>query len=575
MRYLFKFTKFIGRYRWRLILFLGITTVAVGAESLRPYWMKMMLDSAVDNKKDQVLLYLALFGVSTLGGNLISSLSRYVGDFVIIPLSRNIKESVFRKMMDLDFAFHADRSTGSLISAFKRGEGAVFDLYDNIFSELFRVLINLLVALYFLANASAELALILFGMFAANLFLAFWLIKINLKARTEFNKADDKVAAVITDTVINYETVKFFAAEERENKHLGREIDNWVDKIWKFSNSFRLMDITIGTTSGAGMLWILWLSINKLGRGFTPGDLVMVSGFLTGLYYQFFNLFFRLRSIAKNMVDLEKYLGILDNQVSVKDPEIPTYPQTVRGGIVFDHVSFNYPKDTTKTLSDINLEIKPGMRVAFAGRSGAGKTTLVRLLLRFYDPTQGRILLDGVDISKMKKTQLRLLTGLVPQEPIMFNNTLKFNLAYGKENASDEEIHEAARKANILEFVEGLPQKWETEVGERGIKLSGGQKQRLAIARALLSDPRVLIFDEATSNLDSESEKKIQEALNEVAKERTVIVIAHRFSTIRDADMIIVLSGGTIVETGTHTSLIHKKGIYQKLWQIQAKGKAT
>jgi ATP-binding cassette subfamily B protein len=556
-------------------LYLSVVATAVIIESIRPYWLKMILDNAQTGESDKVFIYLLLFGFSTIGGNWISSLGNFLGDRVVIPFSRMIRETVFRKLMDLDFAFHVNRSTGSLISSFRRGDGAIFDLFQNLHSELFPVLVNLAVALFFLMRLSADLGLILILMFVCNLSLIVWLIKINLKYRSDFNEAEDNVSGVIADSVINYETVKFFAAENKESSNLSEKFDIWTKKFWKFANSFRLMDITIGTTSGAGMLWMLWLSVGQVGKRFTLGDLVMVSGFLTTFYYQFFNLFFRIRSIAKSMVDLEKYLGILDQKELVLDPEKPLLPEKLRGEIVFSHVSFAYPKDTDKTLSDIDLTINPGQRVAFVGRSGAGKTTLVRLLLRFYDPTEGKIMFDGLDIRRMKKTQLRLLAGVVPQEPIMFNNTIKFNLAYGNPEADFEAVRQAAEKANILDFIENLPAKWETQVGERGIKLSGGQKQRLAIARAILSEPKVLVFDEATSNLDSESELKIQAALKEVAKQRTVIIIAHRFSTIRDADKIFVLAGGTVVQSGNHKTLTAQNGVYRKLWELQAKGKTT
>jgi len=270
---------------------------------------------------------------------------------------------------------------------------------------------------------------------------------------------------------------------------------------------------------------------------------------------------------------LEKYFEILDNETLVKDPLKEKVPKKLTGNLEFINVGFIYPLDQEMVLEGINFKIKSGQQGAFVGKSGAGKTTLVKLLLRFYDPTRGIIKLDGVDIRKMKKSRLRSLISVVPQEPIMFNNTIKFNLAYGKEGASDEEIIDAAQKANILEFIEGLPHKWETQVGERGIKLSGGQKQRLAIARALLAKPKVLVFDEATSNLDSESEGKIQASLEQASKERTVLIIAHRFSTIRNADKIFVLDAGTIVEEGNHQKLITKNGLYKMLWTLQAKGK--
>jgi ATP-binding cassette subfamily B protein len=475
--------------------------------------------------------------------------------------------------MELDFAYHVDKNTGSLISAFRRGDGAVYNIFDSIHHELFRVLVSLAITLYFLFNASTEMGWLMLLIFVVNLGIIWWLIKMNLNARKEFNKSEDEVAGVIADGMINYETVKFFAAEKKERGRLSEKFDVWSIKFWKFANSFRVMDIVISSSAGGGMLFILWLAIKKVGHGFEVNDLVMIAGFITGFYWQFFNLFFRIMDIAKSMTGLDKYFGILDNETIVKDPKKEAKLTNVKGEIELKNIAFVYPKNKDRILDGINLKIKAGEKIAFVGRSGAGKTTLTKLLLRFYDPAQGVVKLDGVDIKKIKKSTLRSYVGVVPQEPIMFNNTIKFNLAYGNDGAEMGQIEEAARKANILEFILKLPDGWETQVGERGIKLSGGQKQRLAIARALLANPKILIFDEATSNLDSESEKKIQAALEEVGKNRTVIIIAHRFSTIRDVDRIVVLSAGTIAEMGTHEELLKNNGIYAKLWEIQAKGK--
>jgi len=556
-----------------MVLFLLAGAVSMILITIRPYWLKMILEEAGANNTKGILLYFFLFGVSTITAEWISSFSYFLGDRVLFNLSREIRETIFKKVLELDFAYHVNKNTGALISAFKRGDSAVFNIFNDIFQELFKILIVLLVTLYFLTITSIELALFLIVLFMLNMFLIWWLIKLNIKTRSDFNRAEDEVSGVITDSLLNYETVKFFAGEKKEGSRLDQKLNIWSKALWKFSNSFRMMDISIGTLSGLGMLFMLWIVIKGLGQKFTLGDLVMISGFLTSLYFQFFNLFFRIRSVVKNMVDLEKYFEILDNEVIVKDPEKEKLPKKLTGKLEFINVGFLYPADQEMVLEGINFKIKSGQRGAFVGRSGAGKTTLVKLLLRFYNPTRGIIKLDGVDIRKMKKSRLRSLVSVVPQEPIMFNNTIKFNLAYGKEAATDREIREAAQKANILDFIENLPNKWETQVGERGIKLSGGQKQRLAIARALLANPKVLVFDEATSNLDSESEEKIKASLEEVAAERTVLIIAHRFSTIRNADKIFVLDAGTIVEEGNHQKLIAKNGLYKMLWSLQAKGK--
>ena len=556
-----------------MLLFLSVSTLTVVLETVRPYWLKGILDNAQTNNYKIVFNYLILFGVSTVGANIISAFSFYLGDRVLIPFAREIRETVFQKVLELDFAYHVNKNTGTLISAFRRGDGAIFSIFDSIHHELFRVLIALIVTLYFLFNASLPIGFSLLILFVGNIFLIWWLIKTNLKYRAEFNDSEDNLSGIITDSLINYETVKFFAAERKERHRLGISFNTWSKKLWNFSNSFRLMDVSIGTTSGLGMLFILWLAIKKLNNGFTLGDLVMVSGFVTGFYYQFFNLFFRIRDIAKSITDLDKYFGILDNVTQVPDPVSSKTLLKPLGNLKFKHLAFAYPGNSDKVLDDINLEITAGEKVAFVGRSGAGKTTLLKLLLRFYDATSGVIQFDDIDIRHFTKSYLRSLMAVVPQEPIMFNNTIRFNLSYGREKASFKDIKQAAANANILDFIEKQPKKWKTEVGERGIKLSGGQKQRLAIARALLVDPKVLIFDEATSNLDSESERKIQAALNLASKNCTVIIIAHRFSTIRNADKIVVLSNGTISEIGKHRDLIKKGGLYKMLWTLQSKGK--
>ncbi|MBU1117627.1 ABC transporter ATP-binding protein/permease [Patescibacteria group bacterium] len=573
MKSLRRFYQFLGKYKWQMLLFLSISTVTVVLETVRPYWLKGILDNVQTNNFSIVFIYLILFGVSTIGANLVSALSYYFGDKIMIPFSREIRETVFQKIMELDFAYHVDKNTGSLISAFRRGDSAVYSIFHSIHHELYQVFIALIVTLFFLFRASSDIAISLLVLFVFNIFLIWWLIKINLKYRSAFNDSEDKISGIITDSLINYETVKFFAAERKERHRLSTSFDIWSDKFWDFANSFRLMDISIGTSSGIGMLFILWLAIKKVNHGFTLGDLVMVSGFITGFYYQFFNLFFRIRDIAKSITDLDKYFGILENDTQVKDPQNPQTIKNPTGALAFKKIAFAYAGSRDRVLDDINLNIESGQQVAFVGRSGAGKTTLIKLLLRFYDPSAGLILFDGVDIRQLTKSYLRSLMAVVPQEPIMFNNTIKFNLSYGKEKATFSEIKKAAADANILSFIESLPKKWKTEVGERGIKLSGGQKQRLAIARALLTNPKVLIFDEATSNLDSESERQIQSALSAASKNRTVIIIAHRFSTIRKANKIVVLSNGTIAEIGKHRDLIKKGGLYKMLWTLQAKGK--
>jgi len=554
-------------------VFLVFNILSVVLESMRPWIMKMILDSAVATDQSKVYLFLGILGIVVIGGNIVNALALYLSDKIKIPISRQIREVVFKKVLDLDFAYHVDKNTGALISAFKRGDGAVDSIFTAVFQEISWTIIYVGIALWFLFRTDLYIGTALLLLFIINLGLIIWLIRRNLAKRVAYNKSEDEISGIITDTMINYDTVKYFAAEKKEEKRLDNKFNEWSKNVWDYSNTFRLMDISVGTVSATGMLIMLYIAVSKLNHGLTLGDMIMVSGFVTSIHFQFFHLFSQIREIAKHAVDMETYFAILDNETTVKEVTRPKKIVDAKGKIEFKNIGFVYPKNKQKVLGEINLVIKAGTKVAFVGRSGAGKTTLVKLLLRFYDPSCGQILIDGVDIKKIKKSELRSLLSVVPQEPVLFNNSIKFNLAYGKENATMAEIEKVSAQANILEFIEKLPKGWETEVGERGIKLSGGQKQRLAIARALLTDPKILVFDEATSNLDSESEKLIQEALEVVSKTRTVIIVAHRFSTVRDANNIAVLAGGTIVEQGTHQKLVDKKGVYEKLWTLQTKGK--
>jgi len=570
-----KFYRFIFKYKIAFSIFI-VTLVASGIlENLSPYLLKLLVDNAGKGNFGVLFgLLLGLVGMRVVS-NLIDALSYYLGDKVQIPAARDARIAVFKKIQDLDFAFHVNKNTGSLISAFKRGDGAFFNLFMNFHHEVLKTVVSLGVVLFFFSRINPAILLIMLGLFIINIIVMALLIKFNLKTRKELNESEDRISGIITDNLINYETVKFFAQEKEEENRLRTEYKDWFTKIWKFSNSFRLMDVSIGTLSNFGLFLILAFMVRMLSKQqIGLGDFVMVSSFVSGFYYRFFGLFFQFRNIAKSFIDLEKYFLILDDEIIVKDPESSKTIESIRGKIEFVDAGFNYPGNKRKVLDKVNLIVEPGQSIAFVGRSGAGKTTMVKMILRFYDLTCGKILLDGVDIREMKKSYLRSFMGVVPQEPVLFNNTIGFNIGYGNKDVSIGSIRAAAKLANLDKFIEQLPEKYETQVGERGIKLSGGQKQRLAIARAILINPKILIFDEATSNLDSESEDLVQKALWKTAANRTVFIIAHRFSTIRRANKIVVMDKGKIVETGTHQELLKMdKGIYRKLWELQAKGK--
>ncbi len=507
------------------------------------------------------------FQVLTL---ILSPLSNIISDNYLIKASRDLKIDVFRKLHALDFEYHSNRRVGSLISAIKRGDSAYWSYNLEILRNMLKILLDLVFISIIFFSLDSLLSLVVFGSFMVNLFVTILLIRLNVKARSAFNDEDDKIASIIGDNLINFETVKVFAKEDKEAQRLIEQHKPWTKALWGYANSFRVIEIWSRTFSLISLVLIVLVSLNAVDRGdFSVGDFALVITFSFNFFPKLNELIFTFRELAKQQTDISKYLGILDEEETVKEKTNASTLKNVKGKIDFNNVSFNYANRST-VVSDINIHIRPNESVALVGRSGAGKTTLVKLLLRYYDVSQGSIEIDNNDIRDVTKKSLRSNIGIVPQEALLFNNTIGFNIAYGKDDASLDEIKHAARLANLDEFIESLPDKYGTIVGERGIKLSGGQKQRLAIARMVIEDPEIIVFDEATSQLDSESEKVIQDSFWKLARNKTTVIIAHRLSTIMRADRIIVLDSGKIVEEGSHKELIGKnKGIYRNLWNLQ------
>ncbi|CCQ73517.1 ABC transporter ATP-binding protein/permease [Magnetospira sp. QH-2] len=483
---------------------------------------------------------------------------------------RVVALKTFRHLHQLSLAFHLDRQTGGLSRAIERGtKGIEFLMRFMLFSVGPTLLeIALVVAvLWTLYNAWFALAtLVTVGGFVVwTLVVTEWRIKF----RRRMNETDQEATTKAIDSLINYETVKYFNNEEHEAQRFDRSLMAYEEAAVQSRSSLSLLNIGQGAFVSAGVTVIMVMAASGVVDGsMTVGDFVLVNTYLIQLFLPLNFLGFVYREIKRSLADLEAMFGLLESQPDISDtPDASPLP-VGRGSVAFESVGFSYD-GRRQVLEDVSFTIPAGGTVAVVGQSGAGKSTLSRLLFRFYDVTEGRITIDGQDLRKATQASVRAAIGVVPQDTVLFNDTVYYNIAYGRPEASQEDVEKAARMAHIHDFVAGLPDGYETRVGERGLKLSGGEKQRVAIARALLKDPAILLFDEATSSLDTQTEKTIQANLEEVARDRTTLIIAHRLSTVIHADEIIVLKAGRIIERGTHGDLLRAKGAYFRMWRRQ------
>ncbi|MDQ3239558.1 MAG: ABC transporter ATP-binding protein/permease [bacterium] len=568
IKYLYSY---IFRYKYTATCFYLTLIIFSILENLSPYFYKLFIDTASLEKYDELFMLFIFFLGLRASELIFEQICRILWDKIIFNAGRNARIDIFTKIHELDFSYHLNKSTGSLISASKRGDGAFYDLSEILNFDLIRILISFTVMIIFLGSIQTEIALVVVLTIITNCFAGYFLIRHNISKRKAWTDEEDRISEIITDNLINFDTVKLFAKENWEREKLKKAFIPWMKKLWEFSFSFRWMEITSGIIGNVSIAFAVGIALFQVSiKSISPGEFILVVGFLTTLYPKLTQIIFRVRNIAKHYTDIDKYFNILDQKITVKDPKKPLNFINIKGKIEFNNVTFNYPENTQSVLKDFSLKIKQGQSVALVGRSGMGKTTIVKLLMRFYDIQKGEIKIDDINIKKVTKTNLRSIMGIVPQEPILFNDTIAYNIGYGKEDVTFPEIKAAAKMAFLDEFIESLPAKYETKVGERGIKLSGGQKQRLAIARVILANPHIIIFDEATSHLDSESEGMIQEAFWKAAKDKTTIVIAHRLATIVKADNIIVMDDGKIIEEGSHRALIQKKnGQYKYFWDLQ------
>ncbi len=567
------FYKFAAQKRLAFAGFIVLVIITTILGDLTPYFYKLFIDEIPHSNYQKLLWILIGYTVVRVFRLIFHILGNVAGDFNLVDAAVSVRSKIFKQVQDLDFVFHSNKSTGSLISIFKRGDAAFFSIFDAIHHRILETITGMIVMFYFFFTVDIKLMLAAIISMILTSLAAKFLLDTNLAKRIEFNNQEDNISGVITDNMINYETVKLFAKEGYEQERLENKFTAWKKALWDFANSFRVVDLTIGSIINVGIFAILFFSLNEISSGkINIGDFVLVTAFINNFIPRLWDLTWSFKDISKNYADIEKYFGLLDYEIEVKDPENPIKMAHVEGKIELDNVTFKYKGRNNSTIRKISLDIKKGQSIALVGRSGSGKTTIAKLLMRFFDLSSGHISIDDIDITKFTKSDLRSFIGVVPQEPILFNNTIAYNIGYGKPGVNLNEIKLASKLANINNFIEGLPKKYDTEVGERGVKLSGGQKQRLAIARMILSDPDIVIFDEATSHLDSESEKLIQDAFWKARRGKTTIIIAHRLSTIMRADKIVVMEYGKIKEAGTHEELLkNKESLYSHFWNLQIK----
>lgn len=564
---------YLLEFKQRVILALLCLIIAKLASVSLPFILKSLVDGLSDASPEQLLSVPIALVVAYGGLRLLNTLISEVRDTLFGRVTeraiRRLGLNVFEHLHRLDLEFHLERKTGGLSRDIERGTSGInFLMRFMVFNIVPTILEIALVVGIFFYNYGIEFAAITLGSV-----LAYGLFSVlATEWRTEYvreaAKADSHSNTRAIDSLLNYETVKYFNNEAFEARRYDKALEEW--EYAKRKNRLSLFALNVGQALiiSLAMTMMLALAAYNVVQGvMTIGDFVLVNAFMMQLFIPLNFLGFVYREIRGALANIERMFGLLKRVPLIQDKEGAKGVCLGAGELKFESVSFSY--NTRQILKNVNFTILPGQKVAIVGDSGAGKSTIVKLLFRFYDVEKGCISLDGVNINDLTQDALRQAIAIVPQDTVLFNDSLLENIRYGRPDASDEEILKAINMAHLSHFIETLPEGWNTPVGERGLKLSGGEKQRVAIARAILKGSPLLVFDEATSSLDSQSEQAILNALKEVAKGHTSLVIAHRLSTVVDADQILVLSQGQIVETGNHESLLVQDGLYAKLWNIQ------
>ncbi|MDB3895856.1 ABC transporter ATP-binding protein/permease [Alphaproteobacteria bacterium] len=512
------------------------------------------------------------YALARLGQQVFSEAKQYLFAKVAQRAVRGAALNAFRYLHKLSLQFHMDRQTGGMTRAIDRGAKGIEFLLTIAFFEVLPLFVEVaFVSMIMWHLFGGFYAGVTFLTVAAYVYFTIRVTEWRIRFRREMNTADEAAATRAVDSLLNYETVKYFNAEDVEAARYDSAMADYEVMAVRSRTSLSVVNIGQGTIIAFGLMAVMAMAGADIQKGnLTVGDFVAVNTYLLQLYLPLNFLGWVYRELRQALVDMERMFGLLDEEPGIADKPAAKPIKIDGGELIFDNVHFAY--GDRPILKGVSFTVRPGKRVAIVGPSGSGKTTISRLLFRFYDPASGAVRLDGQDLRDVTQASVRAAIGVVPQDTVMFNSTIGYNIGYGRNGASQNDIAAASKMASIDQFIAGLPDGYDTMVGERGLKLSGGEKQRVAIARAILKKPSIFLFDEATSALDSRTEKEIQHALDTVSKSQTTLVIAHRLSTIVNADEIIVLAEGEIIERGTHRQLLSQKGLYAQMWERQSSG---